>query len=117
MSYTKNRDWVVGTEGDPPMESKRHKNKAMVVIDGPDGEYFGWEDSDGRLFVGTLVTLNAAAQTTRDNKATEVSDQAAKHTTYQASYAALKAKRDADTALDLDDLNTLADLFFRRDLE
>jgi hypothetical protein len=89
----------------------------MVVLDGDDGTYFGWEDADGNLFCGTRLTFDTAAQTARDNAATAASNQAAKQTTFEANYATLKAKRDAGTDLDLTDLNLLADLFFKLDLE
>jgi hypothetical protein len=117
MSFTKNRDWVVGTDGEMPVTSKRHAGKSLVVLDGPDGEYFGWEDSNGKLFVGTRLTFDAGAQTVRNDAATAASDFAAKGTTFNANYATLKAKRAAGTALDMDDLNMLADLFFKLDLE
>ena len=117
MAYTKNRDWVVGTDGEAPIESRRHQGKAMVVLDEDDGTYFGWEDGDGKLFVGTRLTFDAGAQTVRDNAATAASNQAAKGTTFEANYATLKAKRAAGTDLDMVDLNLLADLFFKLDLD
>ena len=117
MAFTKNRDWVVGTDGDPPVESKRHSDKAMIILDGPDGTYFGWEDADGTLFCGTRLTFDAGAQTVRDDAATAASAAAAKETTFQANLATLRAKRVAGTDLDMDDLNMLAELFFRLDLD
>jgi len=113
---TKNRDWVVGTDGDPPVESRRHNGKAMVLLDGDDGTYFGWEDEAGNLFSGTRVTFDTGAQTARDAAATASSDMAAVETAHVSAFATLKAKREAGTDLDLADLNMLADLFFKLDL-
>jgi len=116
MAFTKNRDWVVGTDGEAPISSQRHGNKTMVVLDGPDGEYFGWEDDKGRLFAGSLVTPNAAKTAAVAAGLTELSDQAAIETAHQSAYVTLKAKREAGTDLTMDDLNMLADLFFKLDL-
>jgi len=116
MAFTKNRDWV-GADGEAPVQSKQHSNKAMVVLDGPDGTYFGWEDAGGKLICGTRLTFDAGAQALRDDAATAASTAFAKRATFQANLATLKAKRAAGTDLDMDDLNMLADLFFKLDLE
>jgi len=111
MSFTKTRNWDTGTDGDAPVQSKRFANANCVVLDGPNGEYFGWEDDDGNLFAGTILTENTAAAAARTALATELSNKAAEETARLSTFAALKAKREAGTDLDTADLNALADLF------
>ena len=66
MSFTKTRDWDTETDGAAPVRSRKFANAKCVVLDGPNGEYFGWEDEDGNLFPGTVLTENASAVAVRN---------------------------------------------------
>jgi hypothetical protein len=116
MAFTKNRDWDTDTDGDAPLASQRHAGKNPVVLDGPDGTYFGWEDADGSLFVGTRLTFDSAAQAERDAKTTAMADVQARATAREATFATLKAKREGGQQLNMTELNALADIVLGVDL-
>lgn len=116
MAYTKNRDWSLETDGPPPVHSRRHQDKNPVVLDGSDGTYFGWEDTEGNLYAGTRLTFAAAAQAERDARAVEMGMLAAQATAREATFATLKAKREAGQQLNMTELNALADIVLGVDL-
>jgi hypothetical protein len=111
MALTKNRDWDTNTDGDLPIKSKRFGRMNPVVLDGDDGTYFGWEDTDGTLYLGGRLTFDAGAQTERDARATEMSNRAAEDTARLNTRAILKAKRENGEDMTQADINALADLF------
>jgi hypothetical protein len=114
--YTKNRDWDFDADGAAPVLSRRHAGKKAVVLDGDDGTFFGWEDEDGKLYVGTRLSFDANAQAMRDAKAVEGSNMAAEKTARANTFAVLKAKRENGEVLTQDDIHALADLFLGVDL-
>ena len=117
MAYTKNRNWNEGSDGQAPVASRRFAaGHTAILIDGPNGEYFGYEDSDGNIYPVVLVTPSAAAVTARSAKATEVSVMQAEETARANTLATLKAKRENGDDMTQADINALADLFLGVDL-
>lgn len=115
--YTKLRNWDLKTDGPYPASSKRFQNFLAVLIQGPKGNYFGYENEQGVLYPLSVVSFNAEASAERDDRNEAFVDKQAALTNYEATYATLRAKREREEPLTMDDLNVLADLFFKIGLQ
>lgn len=115
--FTKIRDWDLDADGAFPASSLKLQEHTPVLMEGPKGEYFGYEQEDGTLRPLAVVTPNVEEAARREQRIESVSNRQAEMTSYKATYATLKAKRENGEDLTMADLNVLADLFFKIGLE
>lgn len=101
-------------DGAVKMSSHRCGGLPEVRLSHADGEFFGWEASDGTLVPGTLVKPSAAKQAEIDAQKAALDAAATAHNDRQVALDAVRAKRDASDPLTDADRDVIVDAFLGR---
>jgi hypothetical protein len=96
------------------MTSSRYRNCQPARLQDENGEHFGWELPDGSFACGSLLTPSTAKQTEIDAAEAAMLVQKTALDARNARLDQIRAKREAGTALDDADVETLADVVLGR---
>ena len=135
MSFEFIRDWSPEIDGPFPVKSRKYSGKREVLLAHRKGEYAGFATCEARIIgkesAGTLreipakyvgiALVNPSEAYIAEKAATKVEREAGreagqiKKIQRKSDLAAIKAKREAGTALDASDINVLADALIALD--
>lgn len=95
---------------EPPVVSVRAQGQKKVLIEGPEGVFYGWEDKDGGLHPMALIEPSSDHKKRQEEDRRALKGKAERNANRKAAIQDLRRRRLEGEDMTTEDLNMLADL-------